>query len=222
MNLIIFDIDGTLTHTNEIDSRCFVRAVKDILQIDHLNTVWSSYRYSTDSGLMKEIYETLFQREPNLHEITEIRDRFVNYLMHELQNDPSIISPILGAEKIFQKITALSRWHVGIATGGWKQSALFKLNSARIPHEALPKAYADDHIERAEIIKVVIKQSQLQHGVQQYERVIYVGDRPWDHQAAMHLNIEFIGIGDKFPDLLQSKHLFVDNYESDAFLKYLG
>lgn len=37
MNLIIFDIDGTLTQTNEVDSKCFARAIKDILQIKHIN-----------------------------------------------------------------------------------------------------------------------------------------------------------------------------------------
>ena len=30
MNLIIFDIDGALTQTNEIDSTCFAQAIKDV------------------------------------------------------------------------------------------------------------------------------------------------------------------------------------------------
>lgn len=223
MNLIIFDIDGTLTQTNEMDSRCFAQAIKDVLRINSLNTDWSSYRYSTDSGLMKEIYENLFQREPQNHEIDEIRNCFVRYLKQEWQKNTSLISPITGAEKIFQKILNLSNWHIGIATGGWKKSALFKLDSAMIPHALLPKAYADDHIERAEIIKIVIKQSQLLHDVPQYVRIIYVGDKSWDHKAAAQLNIEFIGVGDEFSHLPRAQHFSVKNYEVDSsFLQYLS
>ena len=96
MNLIVFDIDGTLTQTNEIDSRCFAQAIKDVLGISTLNTDWSSYRYSTDSGLMKEIYENLFQRKPQNNEIDEIRNCFLNYLKQEWQSNNSLISPIPG------------------------------------------------------------------------------------------------------------------------------
>lgn len=69
MNLIVFDIDGTLTQTNNVDSLCFTKAIKDTLQITELNTDWASYQYSTDSGLLTEIYENFLQRPPSIEEI---------------------------------------------------------------------------------------------------------------------------------------------------------
>ena len=33
MNLLVFDIDGTLTTTNEVDTRCFARAFLETFDI---------------------------------------------------------------------------------------------------------------------------------------------------------------------------------------------
>ncbi|HEX4045030.1 MAG TPA: HAD hydrolase-like protein [Gammaproteobacteria bacterium] len=108
MNLIIFDIDGTLTQTNEMDSTCFAQAIEDALQIKGLNTDWASYRYSTDSGLLKEIYESFFKREPTKQEVISIQERFVTYLNNAWTVNRALITPIPGADTLFQKIDSLA------------------------------------------------------------------------------------------------------------------
>lgn len=219
MNLILFDIDGTLTQTTHIDSTCFVQAVKDILKTDDFNKDWASYRYSTDSGLLKEIYESILQREPTLHELHHTQARFITYLNQAWSTNPSVIAPVPGADKLFQQISSLTDWHIGIATGGWKKTALFKLDSAHIPHTNIPKSYANDHIERTEIIKTTIKQAQILNHIEQYQHIIYVGDRFWDERAAMQLGINFIGIGDQIKQ--ESTQFCIDDYNSESLLNYL-
>jgi phosphoglycolate phosphatase-like HAD superfamily hydrolase len=218
MNLIIFDIDGTLTQTNEVDSRCFTYAIDDILQLKNINTDWASYKYSTDSGLLKEIYAAFKQREPHQEEIDLIRERFVTHLQNEWHSDKTLYTPVPGAEYIFDLIRQLSNWHLAIATGGWKKSALFKLDSATIPHAPLPKAFADDHFERAEIIKIAINHSKAINNIDQYQRIIYVGDREWDERAASALNIEFVGVGSAFAHRSASDGMFLQDYHSSIFL----
>ncbi len=36
MQLVIFDIDGTLTQTNHVDTCCYIQAVKDVLGLDEV------------------------------------------------------------------------------------------------------------------------------------------------------------------------------------------
>ncbi len=216
MNLIIFDIDGTLTQTNDVDSICFAKAIKDMLQINDLNTDWASYQYSTDSGLLNEIYTHFLQRLPSSEEIDLIKTRFVDYLKQAWQEDKACYAPVPGAISLFEQILALSHWHAALATGGWKESALFKLSSAEIPHQSLPKAYADDHVERTEIIKVAIKQARSLHQVEKYQRIIYVGDKAWDERAANLLQIEFIGVGQEFNQRKDAQQLFIETYEPSA------
>lgn len=216
MNLIIFDIDGTLTQTSEVDAKCFAQAIKDALGVADINTNWSSYRYSTDSGLIKEIYEEFLQRKPSHGETNAIRDCFVNNLKHEWLKDKALYNPVLGAETIFQQISQLANWHLAIATGGWKQSALFKLDSANIAHAEIPKAYADDHVERIEIINTAIKHAQTRNGINQYQQIIYVGDRLWDKRAAEQLNIGFIGVGSEFS--CNNQIFRITDYKNESIL----
>lgn len=218
MNLIIFDIDGTLTQTNDVDSKCFTRAIKETLGIKDLNTEWSDYQHSTDSGLLNEIYAFFLQKTPSDDDINKIRDAFVEHLKQEWITDKNLYAPVLGAENIFQEISTLTNWHIAIATGGWKKSALFKLESAAIPHEELPKAFADDNVDRTEIIKTAIKNSEFLHGINQYKHIVYVGDKHWDEQAATSLNIGFVGVGNEFTKRHLSKHLFVKDYQDNSML----
>ncbi len=53
--LIIFDIDGTLTNTNHVDSLFFEKAILDVLPITSIDTEWKNYKYSTDTGIVTEI-----------------------------------------------------------------------------------------------------------------------------------------------------------------------
>lgn len=222
MNLIIFDIDGTLTQTNEVDARCFTYAIEDILNLKKINTDWSTYKYSTDSGLLKEIFANFLQREPHPTEINLIRESFVAHLKQAWQQDKSLYASVPGAEYIFDQIRRLTNWHIAIATGGWKKSALFKLDSALIPHASLPKAFADDHFERSEIIRIAIKQAQAIHRVHHYQRIVYVGDREWDKRAAATLNIEFIGVGPMFSNHPSEHHIVINDYRlSPLLLSYL-
>ena len=64
MQLIIFDIDGTLTQTADVDSRCFVQTVKDVLDLDEIDTDWATYRHVTDAGIAADLLERTAHRAP--------------------------------------------------------------------------------------------------------------------------------------------------------------
>lgn len=220
MNLIIFDIDGTLTDTFTLDGDYFFRAIREQSKIESVNTDWSVYQYSTDSGILNEIFQTVHQRDPEDKEISLIRDQFAIHIKNAHLENKSVIAPIPGATTIFSKIRALSNWHIGIATGGWKQTALYKLNSAEIPHDDVQKAYADDHIARSEIIKRAVNRCEVAHSVERYHRIVYVGDAEWDLRATKKLGIEFIGVGHKFAE--RGDVFSVKDLEEERFLERLA
>lgn len=197
MNLIIFDIDGTLTDTFTLDATHFLESVQETFPITEVNQDWTSYRYSTDSGILSEIVNAHCDRHPTKDELQSVRDKFVARIKNDYVNDASTIQPIAGAVNIFDHIRTLNHWHIAIATGGWSHSALYKLGVANIPHEDVPKAFADDDYEREEIINAAIERSQSYYGVRDYNQVVYIGDGEWDKRAADNLSINFIGIGER-------------------------
>jgi phosphoglycolate phosphatase-like HAD superfamily hydrolase len=218
--LIIFDIDGTLTKTNDVDSVLFEKAILDTLPIHSLDTNWTNYKYSTDTGIITEIIESKFNRTPHASEIEPIKNRFFSYLTSAFSNDPSHCLPINGAQDIFKKLSMLG-WDIAIATGGWETSALLKLRSANIPYEAIPIAHSDDHMERKNIISIAIERSQNYYEKSDYANVVYVGDRLWDKRAAMDLGIGFIGIGDDIGKLTDRDFVHISDYTDMKLENYL-
>lgn len=217
--LIIFDIDGTLTKTNDIDSVLFEKAILDILPIHSLGTNWTNYKYSTDIGIITEIIESKFNRTPHTSEIEPIKNRFFSYLTSAFSNDHSHCLPINGAQGIFKKLSKLG-WDIAIATGGWETSALLKLRSANIPYQTTPIAHSDDHMERKNIISIAIERSQNYYK-KCYTNVIYVGDRLWDKRAAMDLGIGFIGVGNDLGELTDRDFFHVSDYAGMELENYL-
>jgi beta-phosphoglucomutase-like phosphatase (HAD superfamily) len=90
MNIALFDIDGTLTESNEIDSICFADAFRDVFGVA-IDTDWDSYLHTTDRGIVVEALRRARGREAEAQEIALHRARFVQLLgerMTELNEVP--------------------------------------------------------------------------------------------------------------------------------------
>jgi hypothetical protein len=69
MNLVVLDLDGTLTTTFAVHVQCFVQAFPTALNIEHLNTNWTEYRDVTDSGVLFEAFNNAYGRDPDAAEV---------------------------------------------------------------------------------------------------------------------------------------------------------
>ena len=80
MKLAIFDIDGTLTQTNNIDTQCYLKAFAEEFDITGINTNWSDYGHTTDSAISIQIFQDFKQRAPKPEELFKLKNRFVELL----------------------------------------------------------------------------------------------------------------------------------------------
>lgn len=225
MNLAIFDIDGTLTNTNKVDEDCFVKALAETHSIDDILTDWTAYPHTTDSGITQHIFQEKFGRSPEETELGKFKNCFVSLLSEHYRSDSVSFAEISGASAAFTRLKQDSDWEVAIATGCWRESALLKLKAARIDSEGIPAAYAEDGLSREDILKAVISQSLVRHGVNCFERIVSIGDGLWDVRTAGRLNFAFLGIGDgeSATKLRQAgaRHVIEDFSDYDQFLKFL-
>ena len=192
MNLLVFDVDGTLTATNEVDTRCFARAFVEAFGIA-LDTCWHAYPHRTDSGIICHSFSQHFRRAPTSIELDLFRERFLILLESEWRADPRNFAAIVGAMRAFTEIAQQRGYALALATGGWRASALFKLEKADIPVAGLPAAFADDATEREEIARIAIARARIHHQ-QQFDRIILVGDSDCDVTTAARLGLGFVGI----------------------------
>jgi phosphoglycolate phosphatase-like HAD superfamily hydrolase len=81
-----------------------------------------------------------------------------------------------------------------VGSGGWRETGLFKLESAGLECRSLPAAFADDALTREEIVRIARRRAEDHHGCRA-GRVTYVGDAVWDVRTCRNLEIPFVGVG---------------------------
>ena len=188
MNAVIFDIDGTLLHSAAVDDALYRRAVQTVLGDVQLRPTLHDYPFVTDTGILQQILsDNALDHEERLLE--EIRSLFVALLRdHVSEHGP--FAEVPGARNFLHALRHSSVHAVAMATGGWRQSAEFKLSSAGFDVDDIPLATADDHHERTSIMEIALASL---GGM--FETVTYYGDGPWDRRACEQLGWEFVAVG---------------------------
>jgi phosphoglycolate phosphatase-like HAD superfamily hydrolase len=192
MRLVIFDIDGTLMDTMNVDALCFVRAFADVCGFRDIDTDWSRYRHATDAGIFDEIFESRVGRLPTAEEISRFHQHFMSLLAEASRERPFTAVP--GAAQLLSLLGDSGAYKVSLATGCWSDSARLKMASAGMSYDAYPSASCDDALERDSIIKLSMRRAISQFGGHRVSSV-YVGDGVWDARACRNVGIPFIGIG---------------------------
>ena len=200
--LALFDINGTLLESTGFDSDCYVAAIKDVLGIDKIDTDWSHYKHSTDSGILAEIYRNRFQREISPETEEQVKQKFVDIQLEQFNSGHVRLRPLAKAEETLHLLNKGGEWKIALATGSWKESAAVKLMNAMLPVEKFPLFSCADSISRKGIIRTAIQAMQNKFGA--FEKTVYLGDGPWDVKASRALGIAFLGMGARAAELLKN------------------
>jgi len=190
MNLFVFDIDGTVTNTVEIDDICFVQTFKDLFQLELKETDWSTYLQATDTGLTNEIFERYIQRLPSEEELRKIKFHFTSLVLQRAQE----IVEVKGAVDHVNKLNSAEDSYVAFATGGWKDTAHIKLKRVGLSLLDFPHATSNDHSNRVQLIELAIERSKKHYQIDSFDKITYIGDGVWDFKATKELGIDFIGV----------------------------
>jgi beta-phosphoglucomutase-like phosphatase (HAD superfamily) len=68
--LILFDIDGTLTQSQAIDGEIYRRTLADVFGFMDVEADWSRYKNTTDSRILHEVFESRVGRAPIASEVS--------------------------------------------------------------------------------------------------------------------------------------------------------
>jgi len=192
--IVVFDLDGTLARTSEVDDACWLEAASDVLGLDSMETDWSRYPHSTDEAIALELIRTRTDLAPTDENVHRVRDAFAARIEAARRRRPEWFLPVPGAPAIFEAMRS-SGWAVAIATGGWRRTAGLKLEAAGVPHDDVPAAHADDAHTRETIIETAMMRASASSG-EVFDRGVYVGDGRWDVLATDRMGLGFVGIGE--------------------------
>lgn len=203
MQLVMFDIDGTLVNSNDFDGPLFAQAIRDVLGLE-ADTTWKSYRNVTDSGVLGELLEEdRFQGERvALYE--QVKNEFVSLTQDYVSRHPDAVDEIPGARALIARLRECPEVQIAFATGGWRETAQLKLDAVGIEYRDLALATACDSITRTGIMRLA---EQRAGGDGSLTRKWYFGDAEWDKRASEELGYDFVAVGPRvthpiaFPDL---------------------
>ncbi|MFQ5651558.1 MAG: HAD family hydrolase [bacterium] len=194
MNLAIFDIDGTLTATSKVDSDCYVQAFKEEFRLEIEDGDWSRFKNYTDSGIMVEIFQDEFGREPTPEEHQAVQLTFLKLLTRAFETSPDLFKEISGACTMLSRLRREKEWGIALATGCWRVSAEFKLDKAGFERAAIPISTCDQNVAREAIMLNALTLAKEAYEVSDFETIVYIGDGIWDMRASRKLRFGFIGV----------------------------
>lgn len=195
MHLVLFDIDGTLTLTEEVDNRCYLCALGEALGTTDIDSDWAKYLHVTDSGIAAALWEARHGAPPSGRQLDAVRERFVALLEREFAHDSAVCRAVPGAAAILAALVDRAGFAVGLATGGWLESARLKLRHAGLGEREFPLASASDARAREAIMALAAERVAAHRGVPGFTSIVYVGDGVWDVKAARRLGWHFVGVG---------------------------
>ncbi|WP_428740680.1 HAD family hydrolase [Tenacibaculum sp.] len=194
-NLIVFDIDDTLTKSENQHQSAYMDAMKSFGIVD-INQDWKSYKNMTDSYILKKNYEANLNKSFSFSFIPKFEEK-----MTESMLTFSRTKEINGAKKIVDFFMKETDYAICFATGSLLQPALIKLEQASINFVPSLVEASNSLFTREEIVNSAINKAKNYFQVQEFKNIISVGDGIWDLKTAKNLGIHFLGIRNKnLPD----------------------
>lgn len=222
LNIVIFDIDGTLTDTNGVDLDCYYRALEDEFRVARSTKTTINHDLVTDTGFARASHLNVHGTEPTDAGIEKLKSRFMVNIQRSFDADPAVVREINGAARLLRLLKDDANWCIAIATGCWYASAKFKLEKAMLFDQSVPIATCDDSPRRSEIVSLAVHRALAHYEQHSFDRIVAVGDRPWDLHVAKKLNYAFIGVeSDSVLSSLGATSVVTDYRDPEVFMGLL-
>jgi phosphoglycolate phosphatase len=178
VRLILFDIDGTLLHTNAVGIKAFAKSLAMEFNIPN-GTEGLRFAGRTDTGLAREIFRK-HGVAPSPENFARFFECYTDWLAHMLAESHGEICP--GANHLIHELKGLPEPPViGLLTGNIRLGAELKLRHFDLWDFFTTGAFADDHEDRNQIAAVAHQRGcELLGEKLRGDQVVVIGDTPLD------------------------------------------
>ena len=193
--LILFDIDGTLLHSQGAGRRAMEAAL-----LEAFGTTGSpDYRYDgkTDRQIVRDLMRGAgFDDAAIDARMPDLLTAYVAGLQREIASPHTRVEALVGVMQLLDALVHRAHCVVGLLTGNLEPGAQQKLTAAGIGFERFALgAYGSDHEVRAELPAIAQRRAQERLGVRVSGRdMIIVGDTPADIQCGRPVGARAIAV----------------------------
>jgi phosphoglycolate phosphatase-like HAD superfamily hydrolase len=193
--LILFDIDGTLTRTQN-GYIPFNRAILDTFNVaGDIRSVFPDGM--TDPRILEEISA---KAEVEIKICGDQLSQFANNLgrnyVAALQDGTTTVRDLNGVPELLDRLSAHGKFAQGVVTGNFEATALIKLEAARLACHLSFGAYASDSSHRPDLPAITKRRWEKSAGrAIRFECCVIVGDTPKDLDAARANGMKCVLVG---------------------------
>lgn len=223
VKLVLFDIDGTLIHTNAAGVKAFAKAFAMQFGLDGAEAL--NFAGRTDTGLVREWFRK-HNIEPTKEHFREFFDCYIYWLDHMLLDCKGDILP--GVWRMIYELQKVPNPPlVGLLTGNIRLGAEIKLRYYNLWDFFKTGAFADDHEDRNQIAAIAMERGgQLLNQKLRGEEVLVIGDTPLDIACGKAIDAKILAVatGRSSVEELEAHkpHWAVPNLEHVQLFEILG
>lgn len=193
MQLVLFDIDGTLLRSNGVGRLATRAAMLEIFgTVSSLDT--HSFGGKTDwFTLIKLLSEHGHTKDTIGQKMSEYMASLERHMTYYIRDSPTWALP--HALEIIEYLRKQDDIEIGIITGNTSASAKVKLRGAGFDPEWFgPSAYGDEAVDRNDLARLAVKRAGT------LENVIVVGDTVLDVQCARAVDAVAVAVKTGYED----------------------
>jgi phosphoglycolate phosphatase-like HAD superfamily hydrolase len=193
IRLVLFDIDGTLIHTNGAGEKAFARVFANFFGVTD-GTEKLKFAGRTDVAILREFF-VHNAIEPSSENFEQFFEAYVFMLEHMLHSLPGGVHR--GVWSWLQELRSLPHQPiVGLLTGNIRLGAEIKLRRFKLWDAFATGAFADDSAERNEIAAIAKARGEALLGqTLRGDEVLVIGDTPLDIACARHIAAKVLAVG---------------------------
>jgi len=193
MNLIYWDIDGTLIKTSRAGLYAISEAAEALwgqaVNFDSIPTAGM-----TDNFICREVIKAIADREPSNEEVAELCRYYETLLLEHLRSRVGIVLP--SVRETLAALKECDDCRLLLLTGNSRKGAEIKLEHFGIAHyfDFSRSAFAAEHYRRADIARSALTVAESSWGRQEQHNFFVIGDTPNDIDCGKSIGAYTVGI----------------------------
>lgn len=195
MNLILFNVSGTLVRTSDFEHKVLLQTLSSVLGLP-LKKLRDFTKAETETVFVEKVWRLIKGVEPSAEEWETVYSTYRNTLMKAYLESNFRFQAIDGAPDLLSHLQISKSWAFAIATTAWHDMAHFSLRGSGFYTRRFHVVTGEGVSKKTELMQKAINSSKRWYGAENFTKVTYVGDEHLDANVCRELNIPMLQVCD--------------------------
>lgn len=195
MNLILFDVSGTLVHSTDFEHKVLLRTVAKKLDVP-VSKLEEFRKAETETAFVEKVWKLVKAQDITQEDWNEIYEIYHQILIEEYITAKTRFAAIEGAPDLLSNLQDSKSWAFAIATTAWHDMAHLSLRSAGFYTRRFHVVTGEGVTRKSDLLEKAIHSSKRWYGVDEFDKITYVGDEALDNAICREMKIPFIEVSE--------------------------